>query len=697
MGNCCCAPIPARIEFQGVSAVHEAGPVHVDEEGRGRGPRRIREDHSVAWPRAKSKDATSRLTVALSAKCAGRVIGRGGEHVKRIQSLSGAQVNIDSKRGVAHVEISGGTPWESLQACMGVLYYAALDKSACEVSIPLHSGVWTRAGTALVGSLQHNGEVAGLPLRSLVSGAGIVSGEAVRQGSGVSCLWIEARSPARMAVAMAAIGAAVLSEEGGEPSFEARVFTTDVRSFGRLRRFRDDAAVIVADVLENARWGSTAPCLVAGESKAIRAGATHSVTAHETLTVPTLPLEAAGPKPVALASGGGSTPGLSYAAVAGSHAGLAGSHAGVAGSHAGVAGSHAGVAAAHSSEAVTHAKRGTAVFFSPSPHPEEHSLPEAMKWVIKVIESARTSLDIAVYSLTDNSFREAILGCHKRGVRVRLLADEEQTRTPGSDVAWLRGKGVEVRTTGSPEHLFHHKFIVIDGVAALTGSLNLTRQASRMNWENVILLEGGDIAREFTTEFERLWESSLGPLEPLKLAPLDTRAPLIRPREREGAPGASGSSDGVEHPFEWDESEAVMFPCGPGGNARLCEYIASARTSVIVAALAITSDDVRRALLGVHKRGTQVQILADWDKSDEAGSDVGWLRSKGVPVRTVRAEGSMLHHKFLVLDHSLVLTGSFNFTRSASERNFENILVVRSNGCAEAFEDEFGRLWQQFS
>ena len=48
-----------------------------------------------------------------------------------------------------------------------------------------------------------------------------------------------------------------------------------------------------------------------------------------------------------------------------------------------------------------------------------------------------------------------------------------------------------------------------------------------------------------------------------------------------------------------------------------------------------------------------------------------------------------------MIDDALVITGSFNFTRSASERNFENVLVLQSAGAAKAYRDEFFRVWNE--
>jgi mitochondrial cardiolipin hydrolase len=54
-----------------------------------------------------------------------------------------------------------------------------------------------------------------------------------------------------------------------------------------------------------------------------------------------------------------------------------------------------------------------------------------------------------------------------------------------------------------------------------------------------------------------------------------------------------------------------------------------------------------------------------------------------------------MHHKFAIIDSRLVLTGSYNWTRSAAEYNHENLLVTNSKQAIGQFEKEFNRLWTE--
>ncbi len=99
---------------------------------------------------------------------------------------------------------------------------------------------------------------------------------------------------------------------------------------------------------------------------------------------------------------------------------------------------------------------------------------------------------------------EAIGECAGRGVRVRVISDNDKSGDTGSDVVRLEEMGVDVRLDRS-EHHMHHKFAVFDDTKALTGSYNWTRSAARSNRENVLVCDDPRAVDGFAREFERLW------------------------------------------------------------------------------------------------------------------------------------------------------------------------------------------------
>ncbi|MBW3538898.1 MAG: endonuclease [Planctomycetes bacterium] len=120
--------------------------------------------------------------------------------------------------------------------------------------------------------------------------------------------------------------------------------------------------------------------------------------------------------------------------------------------------------------------------------------------------AARRSADVCVFTITDDRITSAILDAHRRGVRVRIVTDDDKSLDAGSDIELLARAGVPVRFDRSPFHM-HHKFAVFDAALLVTGSYNWTRAAAEHNEENFILTGDPRLIEPFAELFERLWKA----------------------------------------------------------------------------------------------------------------------------------------------------------------------------------------------
>lgn len=130
--------------------------------------------------------------------------------------------------------------------------------------------------------------------------------------------------------------------------------------------------------------------------------------------------------------------------------------------------------------------------------------------------------------------------------------------------------------------------------------------------------------------------------------------------------------------------------------AKLRELFDAAEISADVCVFTITDDSIVRAVLAAKRRGVAVRIISDDEKAFDPGSDIERLMGSGIPVRTDASEDHM-HHKFAVFDRRLLVTGSYNWTRSAAERNHENIALTDDKRLVALFREEFERLWDAFA
>ena len=130
--------------------------------------------------------------------------------------------------------------------------------------------------------------------------------------------------------------------------------------------------------------------------------------------------------------------------------------------------------------------------------------------------------------------------------------------------------------------------------------------------------------------------------------------------------------------------------------AKLRQLFDEAELSADVCVFTITDNSIVRAILAAKRRGVAVRIVSDDEKALDRGSDVYRLMGSGVPVR-MDASADHMHHKFVVFDRRLLVTGSYNWTRSAAERNRENIALTDDRRLVALFREEFERLWTAFA
>lgn len=156
----------------------------------------------------------------------------------------------------------------------------------------------------------------------------------------------------------------------------------------------------------------------------------------------------------------------------------------------------------NSQEHSHHHQSDGGVFVSPAFFPSE----ESFQHLINTLNGAEETLDVCVFTITDDDIANAVVDAHKRGVRVRIITDDDKAEDLGSDAKRLaKHHGIPIRVDGSPSHM-HHKFAIIDNKLVVSGSYNWTKGARFQNREDLILTNSGKAVAGFRNEFERLWK-----------------------------------------------------------------------------------------------------------------------------------------------------------------------------------------------
>lgn len=139
----------------------------------------------------------------------------------------------------------------------------------------------------------------------------------------------------------------------------------------------------------------------------------------------------------------------------------------------------------------------------------------------------------------------------------------------------------------------------------------------------------------------------------------------------------------------------VIFSPKGGTSKELARLIKAAKTDIMVAAYAFSSKYLGQALSAALKRGIKIRVLLDGDNARKSYSIDEWLVGEGIAVQFIEITRGSLHHKFMLIDGKVLMTGSYNFTNESEFRNHEAAIFTNHKALIQSFATEFDRLWSQ--
>jgi phosphatidylserine/phosphatidylglycerophosphate/cardiolipin synthase-like enzyme len=305
------------------------------------------------------------------------------------------------------------------------------------------------------------------------------------------------------------------------------------------------------------------------------------------------------------------------------------------------------------------------VLFTNPQGPEAETLrggPDAA--LAEAIRQARVSVDVAAYQLNLWSLRDALIAASGSGVTVRIVTDSDYLDE--AEVQELIAAGIPV-LGDRRESLMHNKFVIIDRLGVWTGSMNLTIAGAYSNDNNLIYLRSTRLAENYLAEFEEMFmDDQFGPGSPADTPNLALRIEGLR----------------VENYFSPEDGTA----------ARLVQLLQGANKSIHFLAYSFTSDEMAAALIERAGAGVQVSgVFEEGQYLSNQGTEFDRLRAAGLDVR-LDGNPDNMHHKVIIIDQAIVVTGSYNFSANAEERNDENTLILYDPLVAAQYEAEFARV-----
>lgn len=132
----------------------------------------------------------------------------------------------------------------------------------------------------------------------------------------------------------------------------------------------------------------------------------------------------------------------------------------------------------------------------------------------------------------------------------------------------------------------------------------------------------------------------------------------------------------------------VYFSPRGGAQDALVSTIGQAKDSIFVQAYSFTSAPIAKALVDAAKRGVKIEAILDKSQRSERYTGATFLRNEGIPVY-IDDKHAIAHNKVMIIDATIVVTGSFNFTKAAEEKNAENLLIIRNKEMAKIYMDNW--------
>lgn len=341
--------------------------------------------------------------------------------------------------------------------------------------------------------------------------------------------------------------------------------------------------------------------------------------------------------------------------------------------------------------------------------------------IVEVIDSATSTLDMAVYDLELPGIANAMVAALNRGVSVRFVTDEDNIGPENTDALSILSNGgvpwIDDTADGSAgSGIMHNKFIVADGRTVLTGSTNMSQSGvhgdldasgnliSAGNDNHIVIIDSTELAAVFTAQFNLHWGDGPG-------GALDSQFGLSKPDHHVQRVYTTNDNIAIDVHF------APQSPSIYTGSTieTLVNTVDTAQNRILLAQFVISAQDVADAMEVRHDAGVLVQGIGDssffyryysefqdmrgmaetnTNGEYEVDSFTGapnniWENPADVRVAALNSSDKW-HHKYVVVD-DMVVTGSHNISAAAATNNDENIVIIHDPETAAEFAGHFSR------
>ena len=125
----------------------------------------------------------------------------------------------------------------------------------------------------------------------------------------------------------------------------------------------------------------------------------------------------------------------------------------------------------------------------------------------------------------------------------------------------------------------------------------------------------------------------------------------------------------------------------------IIKNIDNAKEFINIAMYTFTDREIAQAILRAKDRGVDIKIYLDRSQVNAKYSKSRYFINNGIEGIRISSNNYIMHNKFAVIDNEIVITGSYNWTASAGERNDENLLVIDDKNIIKKYQNQFNNLW----
>ncbi len=293
--------------------------------------------------------------------------------------------------------------------------------------------------------------------------------------------------------------------------------------------------------------------------------------------------------------------------------------------------------------------------------------------MLKLIASARQTLDAAFYDIGDMGVVQALIAAKAKGVRVRVVTDDDSMVPSSHDTGRgeFRDTITALKQAGIPviddqrSGIMHHKFLIVDNQAVWMGSTNSTSTSLYNHNNNALTIRNQQIAENYLSEFERMFTQRIFGPNPARQIPY----PVVK---------------------VGNTTIRTFFSPKGGGTEAILDVLNRAQKSISFMTFSFTDKDVANLMVAKKQAGLRVEGVYDQCLGYGKYSTYHIMKANGIYTRMDGNE-ALLHHKVVMADDT-VITGSFNISANADKTNNESMLIIENSYVAAMYAEEYKRV-----